>query len=208
MFGSSIKAFFILKKMKHCINKDIKDLPNEVWVSVIDYSEYYEISNFGRIKSVQRVVISKKGFSQIRKEKIKSLRLPNEKNGRTNTFVEYSCNGINKRYNLSKQVALHFISNYNNEALYFIDGDRSNCSVKNLIVVNKENVISLYDKNTIFPPNKVSDLLHKMGLKKCSVCKSIKKISEFSKSNRNRDTNNNCQICVNKIVYKFRNRNI
>lgn len=190
----------------YCLNFSLTNILGEEWKDVINYDGYYQISNFGRIKSLPRQVITGKGFDCFSKEKIKKVRLSNEKTGRTNVYCEYSLNSENKRYNLSKQVALHFMENYNNETLYFIDGDRNNCALYNLLIVNESNVIQLYNKNVIVPPNEVSELLHKMGLKKCSICKEIKDLSKFSKANRNRDVNNNCQKCVNSIVYDFRNK--
>ena len=185
-------------------NKDLKDLPNEKWKDVIGYDGYYQISNMGRLKSLPRQFFTAKGVECISKEKIKSLRFP--KKGSTNVFCEYSLDGVNKRYNFAKQIALHFIKGYKyGDAIYFIDGDRNNCKLDNIIHVTEKNVIKLYDKKTIIPPNNVSEMLHKMGYKKCCVCKKIKPLNNFSKANRNRDTNNNCQKCVTRLCYEYRN---
>lgn len=189
-----------------CFNFSVIDIFGEIWKDVINYDGYYQISNFGRIKSLPRVFFTAKGVECISKEKIKKVRITNEKSGRTNVFCEYSLNGENKRYNLSKQVAIHFMNNYNNETLYFIDGNRDNCSIENLLIVTEKNAIELYNNNVLITPNEVSEMLHKMGYKKCSVCKEIKKLNNFSKANRNRETNNNCQKCVNSMVYSFRNK--
>jgi hypothetical protein len=189
-----------------CLNYSLDDIKGEIWTDVIGYDGYYLISNFGRIKSLPRIMFTSKGVECMTKEKIKRVRLINEKTGRTNIFCELSLNSINKRFNLSKLVALHFIKNYNDETLYFIDGNRNNCCLSNLILVTNDNVISLYDNNIIIPPNEVSEMLHSMGYKKCSVCKKIKLINFFSKSNRNRNVNNNCQICINQLVYSWRNK--
>lgn len=35
--------------------KELKLLPYEVWKSVVGYEDYYEVSNFGRVKSLERV---------------------------------------------------------------------------------------------------------------------------------------------------------
>jgi len=183
----------------------VVSLLDEIWVSVIGYDGYYEISNKGRVKSLARDFFTAKNIPCKTKEKIKSSRLSNLKSGRTNVFVDYSLNGQNKRYNLSKQVAIHFIKEYKGEPLYFIDGDRDNCSLENIIVVNRENVYSLYNNNINVPPNEVSEILFELGLKKCSVCKEIKKHNLFPKSNRNRNINNNCQRCINQLTYAWRN---
>ncbi len=185
---------------------DLADLRNEVWKDVVGYDGYYQISNMGRIKRLPRIFYTAKGDECLSKEKIKRLRLSRDKSGRTNVFCEYCVDNIRKRYNFSKQIALHFIDGYNGETLYFIDGDRDNCEVTNLIVVSESNVMHLYNNNIIIPPNHVSEMLHKMGYKKCSICKEIKLLPNFSKANRNRDTNNNCQLCINDMVYEYRNK--
>ena len=180
------------------------NLTSEKWVDVIGYDGYYQISNYGRIKSLPRVFYTAKGVECISKEKIKSVTMP--KSGSTNVMCLFSVAGVNVKYTLSKQVALHFIEGYDyNQALYFIDGDRTNCRLDNLIVVTKNNVFALYDNNTVSLPNAVSGMLHKMGYKRCSVCNKIKKIDKFPKSKRNRGVNNNCQDCINKLVYSWRN---
>lgn len=189
--------------MENWENYSLNNIINEIWMDLINYDGLYEISNYGRVKSLPKPFFTAKGAPCLTKEKIIKPRLCNERSGGTNVYISLSCNG-EKRYNLSKQVALHFMKEYNNEALYFVDGNRNNCNIDNLIKVDENNVLSLYDNNIIVLPNKVSDLLFSMNLKKCSICKKIKNIKEFSKSNRNKNINNNCQKCVNAHVYDWR----
>ena len=40
--------------MEYWKNTDIKDLPNEIWKPIANYEGLYEISNYGRIKSLPR----------------------------------------------------------------------------------------------------------------------------------------------------------
>lgn len=42
------------KRLKPCLDIDLTDLPNEVWVSCFAYDGLYEVSNLGRVKSVDR----------------------------------------------------------------------------------------------------------------------------------------------------------
>lgn len=183
-------------KIEYCL--DINDLPNEKWVDVIGYDGYYQISNMGRLKSLEREIPNARGCGyRTLKEKIKKLKWHNKRN---QLECLYSVESVNKRFNFPKQVALHFIPNYNNETVYHIDGSVFNCKVSNLIKVTSKNVIELYNNKKTFISNEVSELLHKMGYKKCSICKSIKKNIYFSKSKRNRGVNNNCKKCSNESV--------
>ena len=40
--------------MEHWKNLSTDDLPNEIWKPIKDYENLYEISNYGRIKSLAR----------------------------------------------------------------------------------------------------------------------------------------------------------
>lgn len=45
----------------HYQNRDLKDIPGEIWVDAIGLDGYYEVSNMGRIKSLGRYVNTKGG---------------------------------------------------------------------------------------------------------------------------------------------------
>mgnify|MGYP003680224073 CR=1 FL=1 len=177
---------------------DIEDLPNEKWVDVIGYDGYYQISNKGRLKSLERITYNNRCL------KSKILKIQFRKREVT---CKYCIKGVYNNFNFHKQIALHFIPNYNNEPIYFIDGNKYNCDPLNFILVTKKNVIELYENKDIVPSNKVSENYHKMGYKKCSNCKRIKKIKNFSKSYRNRGVNNICRCCSN-IYYMSINKSV
>lgn len=167
---------------------DISDLPNEKWVDVIGYDGYYQISNKGRLKSLERITSN----NRLLKSKILKIQFRKKE-----VTCKFCLNGLYNNFNFHKQIALHFIPNYNNEPIYFIDGNKHNCNPLNFILVTKKNVIELYDNKEIIPPNEVSEIYHEMGCKKCSNCKRIMKIKNFSKSYRNRGVNNICRNCSN-----------
>lgn len=55
--------------MKPHENTSLEDIPGEVWLPVVGYESYYNVSNYGRIKSLER--ISKNGYAfYVRKERI------------------------------------------------------------------------------------------------------------------------------------------
>jgi hypothetical protein len=156
---------------------DLDNLSNEIWLDVIGYDGYYQISNMGRLKSLEREIPNARGGGyRTLKEKIKKIDVHNKRN---QVDCLYSVDSVNKVYNFPKQVALHFMDNYKNETF-----------------------LELYSNKKLVPPNPVSELLHKMGYKKCSNCKDIKKHLNFCKSYRNRGVNNTCRDCSNKGYIK------
>lgn len=171
------------------MNKIIKlsktDIENEEWVDIIGYDGYYEISSMGRVLSKRsgklRKVVYRKGFASIR----------------------FTLEGITNEYNFAKLMALHFIDDYNEEPIHFKNHNRYDCRRTNLKIINETNVIELYSNKKIHPSNEVSEMLHNIGYKKCSICKNIKTLKEFSKANRSRDKNNNCSDCNTKLHYNF-----
>lgn len=51
-------------------NLQLEDLPNEVWVDVYGYDGIYEVSNLGRVKSLERYVSNGRGGKMSVKERI------------------------------------------------------------------------------------------------------------------------------------------
>ncbi len=82
----------------------------EIWKDVIGYEGLYEISNYGRIKSIARQVVS-----QYRKRTIKEKILKNTTchYGYTNTCL--SKYGDSKLFKVHRLVAIHFIPNPENK---------------------------------------------------------------------------------------------
>ena len=90
---------------------------NEIWVKVpiIDYEDYYEISNYGRLKTI----------------KTGRIRKPVNRNGYCG--YELSACNIRKMFSAHRLVALAFISNPNNlSEVNHIDGNKHNNHVSNL----------------------------------------------------------------------------
>ncbi len=178
----------------------MESLNNELWVDVIGYDGYYMISNFGRFKSLERQFFTPKGVEATKPERILKYKYKNK--GKV-LFVQFSVDKINKQFHAAKMVALHFLKGYNNEQILYKDGDSRNINIDNLIIINKDNVLDFFNHSLLAMSNETSSLLHRYGLKRCSICYEIKQKINFSKSKRNRQVNNNCQNCVNILVNRY-----
>jgi hypothetical protein len=101
----------------------------EKWKDVIDYEGYYQISNFGRLRSVDRFVINKMGV----KRKLKgSLKNTYQINGGY-LMVSLGKKGINKAYLVHKLVANAFLLNpFNYKQINHKNGNKKDNILNNL----------------------------------------------------------------------------
>lgn len=111
-------------------NKQILD-PNEIWKWVvteeIDYSDYYEISNYGRIRSVNRTITYQDG----RSAKYKGRVLKNSKHP-TGVSVTLCISGDRQSFQLSRLVYAIFVNKEVPLNLFHKDGDIENNAAINL----------------------------------------------------------------------------
>ena len=100
----------------------------EIWKDIHGYNGYYQVSNLGRVKSVDRVVLSS-GFEQHRREKI--LKQPKQTTGYST--VNLCVDNIRKRFLVHRLVAEAFIPNPDNmpHINHKDENKRNNC-VENL----------------------------------------------------------------------------
>lgn len=109
----------------------------EKWEKIKNYEKYYEISNLGRIKSLERKVRNNKGFV-IKPEKILIPRV------HTGNYLTI-CLTVNRKSNyfyIHRLVAEHFIENIKNKKeVNHKDGNKQNNKVTNLEwSTRKENI--------------------------------------------------------------------
>lgn len=103
-------------------------IEKEIWKDIIDYEGLYQVSSYGRVKSLSRKVSNGKGFYIIKERILKSILT---KKGYYN--ISLYKNGKSKNFRVHRLVALHFISNPENKPqINHIDGDKSNNHVDNL----------------------------------------------------------------------------
>ena len=174
------------------LNK-LKVFEAEIWKDIQGYKDKYQVSNYGRIKSLSRKIFNGTG-SYISKEKI----LKGHVN--TNGYIQVELQS--KPLLVHRLVAEAFIENPNNKPqINHIDGDKTNNIVNNLEwVTNGENQIHAYknglskrSKEAGKEPKKVCQIDLKTG----KVIKIYNSISEARKS-LNIKKDNISSVCKNK----------
>lgn len=101
----------------------------ETWKDIKGYENYYQVSSFGRVRSVDRFVEGKPGVTRLRKSQIISLKKSN-----TGYFSVGLCKDkIKKYFTVHRLVAEAFISNEKEKlTVNHIDGVKDNNNVSNL----------------------------------------------------------------------------
>lgn len=102
---------------------------NEVWKPVKYYEGLYEISNYGRVKSIERVIQDKNGKNKVVHEKY----ITQHDNGRGYLFVSLWKDNKTKKEYVHRLVAITFIPNPEKlPQVNHIDEDKQNNYVDNL----------------------------------------------------------------------------
>lgn len=113
-------------------------MEKEIWKDIDGYNGLYQVSNLGRVKSLEKKCLSRNGKYRVNKEKILKL-YTNSKDG----YIRVGLWKNNKHHSftLHKIVAQTFIDNYDNKpCIDHINGDRTDNRVENLRwVTHKEN---------------------------------------------------------------------
>ena len=104
----------------------------EIWKDVVGYEGYYQVSNLGRVKSVDRIVIMKNQFCEFEKmRKSKLLKTAKLKSGYMQ--VGLCKNGIMTNKRIHRLVCESFIENKNNYPIInHKDENKANNNVDNL----------------------------------------------------------------------------
>ncbi len=110
----------------------------EIWKDIVNYEGYYQISNFGNVRSLDRVIKKSNGVYQPRRGAMLK-KILNEDGYPT---VKLSKDGCSNRVTVHRLVAIAFVPNPNNlPEVNHIDFDRHNSMASNLEWVDhKENI--------------------------------------------------------------------
>ena len=116
----------------------------EIWKDIPNYEGYYQVSNLGNVRSIDRVIKNRKAEYLLKGKDIKfSI------DGGGYKKVKLSINGNKKDIKVHKLVAITFMNHKPNgfiNVIDHIDGDKLNNELNNLqIISNRENTSKGYD---------------------------------------------------------------
>lgn len=108
----------------------VEDLQGEIWKDVVGYECLYRVSNFGRVKSVARMIMRSNGTPQRVYEKLMPIQIDSHTGYNRITLAKDGCS---KRIGVHRMVAQAFIPNPDKlPVVNHIDWDRTNNHVENL----------------------------------------------------------------------------
>ena len=100
----------------------------EIWKDIKDYEGLYQVSNWGRVKSLRRLITNQYNSFYIEEKILKIW-----KNNNGYGLVTLSKNGTHKKFQVHRLVALHFLPNHSNlPEVNHKDENKTNNSVDNL----------------------------------------------------------------------------
>lgn len=103
----------------------------EVWKDIEGYEGLYQVSNFGRVKSLERI----DSLGRHRREKI----LKTDINNKGHLSVKLSKNGVRKKYLIHRLVAEEFLPNPEKKPIvHHKDHNKLNNNVDNLVWLTHE----------------------------------------------------------------------
>lgn len=126
---------------------------NEIWKNIKGYEEFYQVSNLGRIKCLNKTITYNQDGREKSYARKQSIMRTNQ-NGKY-TMIILCADGHRKSMRLHRLVATHFIENpENKKEVNHKDGNKKNNSVENLEwATSKENSLHAYVNRLNLPPN-------------------------------------------------------
>jgi hypothetical protein len=104
-------------------------METEIWKDILEVGGMYQISNFGRVKSKEKVIERSNGGRPVMPERI----MKSSRGNQGLLVITLKCMGKNKVFTIHRLVATYFIPNPENcDVVKFKDGDKMNVHVSNL----------------------------------------------------------------------------
>lgn len=131
----------------------MENLNKEIWKDIKGYEGYYQVSNFGRVRSMYRLVFnpncSNENKSNLRILKSQEIKSHYTRGGYKS--VSLYRNNVGKQHRLCRLVAINFIENIDNKpCVNHIDGNKENDNVDNLEwVTYTENMVHAVENNLV-----------------------------------------------------------
>lgn len=88
---------------------DLQDLDGEIWASCSEFDGYYEVSNLGRIKSIERLVYGSWGSSYLLKSRILKAAIKKKNKASKYYFIHISIDGKRYTREVHRLVAQEFV---------------------------------------------------------------------------------------------------
>ena len=190
---------------------DLEDLPNEIWIDAFGYDGIYEVSNLGRVKSLEREVPTRWGTTTVTiPTKILKQSIVKAKNGRVCGLIVnigrksrtalrfiFECFHPDVDF-LPKECVMHVNKNLLDnriDNLKKVTRGKSKATdmVKSIptIICTPKNLKKANEANREFYDNRTH--------KECSTCGKIDMVEDFP------DNVSRCQRCINNYNIKKRN---
>lgn len=162
----------------------------EIWKPVVGFEGYYEVSNLGNVRSVDRIIYGGKWGQEKRKSVLLKANLNRKLVYKYVILVK--C-GVRKTMKIHRLVAMAFIPNPENKRdVNHKDLDKTNNTVENLEWVtpteNRRHAIGLFRGNfgvsvpfATLNPEKVKEIryIHRTGIATCKELKIIYKVADI-----------------------------
>jgi hypothetical protein len=123
------------------LNLSTKTMPGEKWKDFPDYEGLYQVSNYGRVKALQKVTHGEKKMWMPEKIKLLTVDFRTDNNGKEiagSTLVTLAKDGKKKTVSVPRNVYFLFVKKFkisdSNIRVYYKDGNTLNMHYKNLIL--------------------------------------------------------------------------
>lgn len=171
-------------KKEHYENLNLKDLDGEIWIDAFGFDGFYQVSSKGRVKTVERLAMTKKGTYFLVKERIRSQKVG--KDGR----ISMTFNIEGKKYPINLPAVIYFSFNRYEQKIstkYCVmhknkiqhDNRLENLQLTTVTYSHKKNneynLLPHLQENNRLKSEKYKILTHKT----CKMCNIEKEINEF-----------------------------